>query len=119
MKELRAAQAGRFASCSSSTRAGSAILLLGGDKAENGRWYRQAIAEADHLYDTYLKSCQEEGLKSDGRTPQLQHLREGLEARLTGRSATTRRFAGGRPPSGPERRRDQRSSLSSASAAGS
>ncbi len=49
----------------------TAILLLGGDKAEGERWnewYRTAIPEADRLYDEYLDELREEGLIPDGRT---------------------------------------------------
>jgi hypothetical protein len=39
-----------------------AILLLGGDKAEECKtWYRQAIAEADRLYDEHLDTLRKEG----------------------------------------------------------
>ena len=39
----------------------SAILLVAGDKAGNWRgWYRQAIPEAERLYEIYLKERAEE-----------------------------------------------------------
>jgi hypothetical protein len=39
----------------------SAILLVAGDKAGQwNRWYRQAIPEAEQLYETYLKERQKE-----------------------------------------------------------
>lgn len=46
-----------------------AVLLLAGDKANGARlrkapkwndWYRQAIPQADDLYDQYLQRCKEE-----------------------------------------------------------
>ncbi len=40
-----------------------AILLLGGDKAGTWKkWYPQAIAQAEDLYDTYLQELRDEGL---------------------------------------------------------
>ncbi|MFD4209107.1 type II toxin-antitoxin system RelE/ParE family toxin [Micromonospora tulbaghiae] len=39
----------------------SAVLLVAGDKSGQwARWYREAIPEAEQLYDTYLKERQEE-----------------------------------------------------------
>ncbi|MEU7795636.1 type II toxin-antitoxin system RelE/ParE family toxin [Micromonospora tulbaghiae] len=39
----------------------SAVLLVAGDKSGKwARWYREAIPEAEQLYDTYLKERQEE-----------------------------------------------------------
>ncbi|MER6588945.1 type II toxin-antitoxin system RelE/ParE family toxin [Micromonospora chalcea] len=39
----------------------SAVLLVAGDKSGQwARWYRDAIPEAEQLYDTYLKERQEE-----------------------------------------------------------
>jgi hypothetical protein len=42
----------------------TAILLLGGDKAEEGfkKWYQTAIPEADRLYREYLEELRNEGL---------------------------------------------------------
>jgi hypothetical protein len=42
----------------------TAILLLGGDKAQAGysRWYRKATDEAVRLYDEHLRTLREEGL---------------------------------------------------------
>ncbi len=42
----------------------TAILLLGGNKAEHGwnRWYRSAIRAADGLYDEHLFELRKEGL---------------------------------------------------------
>ena len=40
----------------------SAILLIGGDKSGNGRFYKQYIPIADRLYDEHLDELREEGL---------------------------------------------------------
>ena len=40
----------------------SAILLIGGDKAGNDRFYRQYVPLADKLYDVHLAELRREGL---------------------------------------------------------
>jgi hypothetical protein len=40
----------------------AAILLLGGDKTGNDRWYEQHVPIADRLYDEYLRELEREGL---------------------------------------------------------
>ena len=40
----------------------SAILLIGGDKTGNDRFYDTYIPIADRLYDQHLKELNEEGL---------------------------------------------------------
>ena len=40
----------------------SAILLIGGNKTGQGRWYDEYIPIADKLYDDHLKLLKEEGL---------------------------------------------------------
>jgi hypothetical protein len=40
----------------------SAILLLGGDKTGNERWYEKHVPIADTLYDEYLGELKQEGL---------------------------------------------------------
>lgn len=40
----------------------SAILLIGGDKSGNDRFYRRYVPVADRLYDEYLDELREEGL---------------------------------------------------------
>jgi hypothetical protein len=40
----------------------SAILLIGGDKTGNDRFYERMIPLADQVYDKYLKELQAEGL---------------------------------------------------------
>ena len=45
----------------------TAILLVGGDKAEHGwkTWYAGAIAEAEALYEDHLATLREEGLLNE------------------------------------------------------
>ena len=40
----------------------SAILLIGGDKTGDNRFYERMIPIADALYDTYIKEIRKEGL---------------------------------------------------------
>jgi len=40
----------------------AAILLLGGDKTGNDRWYEEFVPVADRLYDAHLASLKREGL---------------------------------------------------------
>ena len=40
----------------------TAILLLGGDKTGNDRWYVKNVPIADDRYDTYLEELRTEGL---------------------------------------------------------
>jgi hypothetical protein len=40
----------------------SAILLLGGDKSGNQRWYETHVPLADRLYDEHLEQLLREGL---------------------------------------------------------
>ena len=39
-----------------------AILLLGGDKTGNPRWYEEHVPMADRLYDEHLETLKKEGL---------------------------------------------------------
>ena len=43
-----------------------AILLIGGDKTGNDRWYEEYVPLADRLYDEHLAALRKEGLKRDG-----------------------------------------------------
>ena len=43
-----------------------AILLIGGDKTGDGRWYEVHVPIADRLYDTHLETLQKEG-RIDGQ----------------------------------------------------
>jgi len=38
------------------------ILLIGGDKSGNDRWYEQNVPRADRLYDEHLEGLRKEGL---------------------------------------------------------
>ena len=40
----------------------TAILLIGGKKAGNRRWYKTFVPLADRLYDEYLEELRKEGL---------------------------------------------------------
>jgi hypothetical protein len=40
----------------------SAILLIGGDKTGDGRWYETNVPIADRLYDEHLAQLRKEGL---------------------------------------------------------
>jgi hypothetical protein len=42
-----------------------ALLLLGGDKTGDDRWYERFVPVADRLYDDHLEMLRQEGL-SDG-----------------------------------------------------
>ena len=39
-----------------------AILLIGGDKTGNDRFYREYVPVADNLYDEHLDELRQEGL---------------------------------------------------------
>jgi hypothetical protein len=47
--------------CLPSIRA-DAILLFGGDKTGNDRWYDENVPIADRLYDEHLELLRKEGL---------------------------------------------------------
>ena len=40
----------------------TAILLIGGNKTGNDRWYEEFVPRADRLYDEHLRQLREEGL---------------------------------------------------------
>lgn len=40
----------------------SAILLLGGNKTGDDRWYTRNVPIADRLYDEYIEELREEGV---------------------------------------------------------
>jgi len=44
----------------------TAILLIGGDKTGNDRWYEEFVPLADRLYDEHLAQLKREGLIGDG-----------------------------------------------------
>jgi hypothetical protein len=57
MKELRIQHAGRpYRILFSFDPKSSAILLIGGDKTGNDRWYEEFVPVADELYEAHLRS---------------------------------------------------------------
>jgi hypothetical protein len=42
--------------------AGAAILLIGGNKTGENRWYEIHVPKADGIYDQYLEDLKKEGL---------------------------------------------------------
>jgi hypothetical protein len=44
----------------------TAILLIGGDKTGNDRWYEGFVPRADRLYDEHIAVLRKEGLIGDG-----------------------------------------------------
>jgi hypothetical protein len=62
MRELRIQHAGRpYRVLYAFDPRRSAILLLGGDKTGDERWYERHIPIADQLYDEYLQELRDEG----------------------------------------------------------
>lgn len=63
MRKLRTQHAGRpYRSLFAFDPRRCAILLLGGDKTGNDRWYEENVPIADRLYDDHLKLLRKEGL---------------------------------------------------------
>ena len=63
MRELRTQHAGRpLRTVYAFDPRRTAILLIGGDKTGDNRWYETYIPIADRLYDEYLKQLRREGL---------------------------------------------------------
>lgn len=63
MRELRIQHAGRpYRVLYAFDPRRAAILLLGGDKTGQDRWYEQQVPVADDLYDEYLAALTKEGL---------------------------------------------------------
>ena len=44
----------------------AAILLIGGDKSGNDRWYEEYVPRADRLYDEHLEGLGKEGFNDGG-----------------------------------------------------
>ena len=66
MRELRVQHAGRpYRVLYAFDPRRVAILLIGGDKTGNDRWYEQFVPVADRLYDAHLVLLRKEG-SSDG-----------------------------------------------------
>ena len=38
----------------------SALLLLGGDKTGNDRWYEENVSKAEHIFEEHLKEIEQE-----------------------------------------------------------
>jgi hypothetical protein len=63
MRELRTQHSGRpYRSLYAFDPRRAAILLIGGDKTGNNRWYETHIPIADKLYDQHLEQLLNEGL---------------------------------------------------------
>lgn len=63
MRELRVQVRGRpFRTLYAFDPRRIAILLIGGDKTGEDRWYEEFVPQADHLYDEHLRILGEEGL---------------------------------------------------------
>ncbi len=63
MRELRTQHDGRpFRTLYAFDPRRSAILLIGGDKTGDDRWYDVHISIADRLYDAHLEQLRNEGL---------------------------------------------------------
>jgi hypothetical protein len=62
MKELRTQHAGRpYRTLFAFDPRRVAILLIGGDKTGNNRWYDEFVPLADKIYATHLKEISDEG----------------------------------------------------------
>jgi len=63
MRELRIQVAGRpYRVLYAFDPRRTAILLLGGDKTGEERWYEVNVPRADALYDAHVRTLEEEGL---------------------------------------------------------
>ena len=61
MKELRIQHSGRpYRMLFAFDPRRCAILLIGGDKTGNGRWYEEFVPMADELYDRHLETVKKE-----------------------------------------------------------
>lgn len=62
MRELRTQHAGHpFRTLYAFDPRRTAILLIGGDKTGDGRWYADHVPVADRLYDEHLEQLRREG----------------------------------------------------------
>jgi len=63
MRELRTQHEGRpYRTLYAFDPRRAAILLIGGEKTGNDRWYEEFVPIADNLYDEYLDELRKEGL---------------------------------------------------------
>ncbi|MFM7670856.1 MAG: type II toxin-antitoxin system RelE/ParE family toxin, partial [Betaproteobacteria bacterium] len=66
MRELRTQHDGRpYRTLYAFDPRRAAILLIGGDKTGDDRWYEKNVPIADRLYEEHLRQLREEGL-NDG-----------------------------------------------------
>jgi len=66
MRELRTQHEGRpYRTLYAFDPRRTAVLLIGGDKTGNDRWYEETIGFADQLYDQHLAQLRNEGLIDD------------------------------------------------------
>jgi hypothetical protein len=66
MRELRIQHKGRpYRTLYAFDPRRNAILLIGGDKTGDDRWYEEHVPLADRLYDVHLKQLRSEGLSDD------------------------------------------------------
>lgn len=66
MRELRTQHSGRpLRTLYAFDPRRAAILLLGGDKTGDDRWYTTNVPVADQLYDEHLEQLRKEGLIND------------------------------------------------------
>jgi len=62
MRELRIQHAGRpYRTLYAFDPRRTAILLIGGDKTGNKRWYEEYVPLADRIYDEHLRTLEKEG----------------------------------------------------------
>ena len=67
MRELRVQHAGRpYRILYAFAPRRTAILLIGGEKTGDERWYETYVPLADRLYDEHLAQLRREGERSDG-----------------------------------------------------
>ena len=66
MRELRTQHAGRpYRTLYAFNQQRTAILLIGGDKTGNDRWYEEYVPVADKLYDVHLQELESESKKGE------------------------------------------------------
>lgn len=61
MRELRIKSGGQIRVLYAFDPRRAAILLIGGDKTGNDRWYEEFVPKADDLYDAHLEMLRLEG----------------------------------------------------------
>ncbi len=67
MRELRVQHAGRpYRILYAFDPRRTAILLIGGEKTGDDRWYETFVPLADRLYDEHLSQLRQEGERTDG-----------------------------------------------------